>query len=277
MRESSHDTHYGRELGSEHMYLTGPFPAVSKLWVLTSAAQRTLDGLEKGGSLEEAENICPKESLTDFFTNEVALREYGVSQFFPAASKQKEVAERINYYAHDGDTVVEICSQAVDYFSLLKERLANLGKHCNYKRYIMNQSQSHDIKEWMNLEGLPTGSKLLVCLSFSFALWGEQSKKILDYALELKPKLIVLIAPLFSRRLEEYTSYNLVWVDSELLQNEILWPWGLMEVPSTALDKRKGVSPVVFLWSRTDWTTKHRQIASRFGHLQKPVLSGLRG
>lgn len=142
---------------------------------------------------------------------------------------------------------------------------------------MIDQSQSLGVKDWMNSEGLPTGSKLLICLSLSFASWGEHANKIVDYALEFKPKLIVLIAPLFSRRLEEHTSYNLIWVDRELLQTEILWPWGLMEVASTGLDNKKGVSPTFFLWSRTDWTTKHRQIASRFGHLKKPVSIGLKG
>ncbi|MCO5570439.1 hypothetical protein L7F22_024161 [Adiantum nelumboides] len=187
------------------------------------------------------------------------------------------VAERINYYAHDGDTIVEICGQAVDYLSLLKERLTNMGKLCNYKRFMIDQPQRQDLKDWMNKEALPTGSKLLVCLSLSFALWGEQSNKILDCALELKPKLIVLIAPLFSRRLDEHSTYNLIWSDDELLQNEILWPWGAMEVPSIVLDKKKGMSPTIFLWSRTDWATKHRQIASRFGHFKTSVLSGSKG
>eukprot|EP00250_Pteridium_aquilinum_P028193 c36740_g1_i1 orf=757-2346(+) len=277
MRESLNDAEYGRKQRKEHVYLVEPLPTIRKLWGSTFVVRQALDCLDKGGTLEEAQNICSKELLMDFFVNEASLREYGVSQFLPTVTKQKEVADRINYYAHDGDTVVEICSQAADYLSLLKERLTILGKLCNHKRFMINQSQSQDIKEWMNLEGLPTGSKLLVCLSLSFALWGEQSNKILDYALELKPKLIVLIAPLFSRRLEEHKSYNLVWVDAELLQNEVLWPWGLMDVPSTDIDKRKGASPTVFLWSRTDWTTKHRQIASRFGHIKRSVSSSLKG
>ncbi|MCO5572969.1 hypothetical protein L7F22_026731 [Adiantum nelumboides] len=172
------------------------------------------------------------------------------------------VTERINYYAHDGDTIVEICGQAVDYLSLLKERLTNMEA-----RFERLDEQ----------EALPTGSKLLVCLSLSFTLWGEQSNKILDCALELKPKLIVLIAPLFSRRLDEHSTYNLIWSDDELLQSEILWPWGAMEVPSIVLDKKKGMSPTIFLWSRTDWATKHRQIASRFGHFKTSVLSGSKG
>lgn len=265
------ETARSHQWGSEYKYLSEPFPIIRKLWDSTSMVRHALNCLEKGGTMEDAQSFCSVESLRNISGNEVALRDYGVSQFFPAVNKQREVAERINYYAHDGDTVVEICSQAVDYLSLLKERVTNMGKLCNYKRFMVDQSQRQDVKDWMNKEGLPTGSKLLICLSLSFALWGEQSNKILDYALELKPKLIVLIAPLFSRRLDEQSTYNLIWADTELLQSEILWPWGLFEVPSNDLDKRKGVSPGIYLWSRTDWATKHRQIASRFGHLQKSV------
>ncbi|KAI5063489.1 hypothetical protein GOP47_0022036 [Adiantum capillus-veneris] len=238
IKEIMRGTHRKHRWGSEYEYLTEPFPTIRKLWNSASTVRRALDCLEKGGAVEDAQNICSVESLANFSMNEVALREFGVSQFLPTVNRQKEVAERINYYAHDGDTVVEICSQAVDYLSLLKERLTNMGKLCNYKRFMVDQSQRQDVKNWMNKEALPTGSKLLICLSLSFALWGEQSNKILDCALELKPKLIVLIAPLFSRRLDEHSTYNLVWTDAELLQNEILWPWGSMEVPSRRIGQQ---------------------------------------
>lgn len=278
IQEASQYFDASHKVGIQHRYSSEPLPTIGKLAAIASAASQALDCLDRGGSVEEAETICSKASLKYFLTNELVRSEYGVSQNFPAVSKQREVAERMSYYAQDGDTVVELCSRAIDYFSLLNERLANSGKKCDFRRYRINepeclvlQGQACGLKDWLSLEkkDLPTGSKLVICLSFSFDPWGEQTNKVLDHALELKPKLIVLIAPCFARRLERETSYDLVWDDSELLHNEVLWPWGLMDVPDPALEKRSGISPIMFLWSRTDWTTKHHQVASRFGHVQK--------
>ncbi|KAH7446376.1 hypothetical protein KP509_01G053100 [Ceratopteris richardii] len=268
---------YGCSWGSKHEYDIEPLSTIERLWESTSKAFHALEILERGGTLEAAKHVCPVESLANISVDKDSLQAYGVHQFLPAVNRQKEVADRINYYAHDGDTVVEICSREVDYLSLLKERLTNLGKLCNYKRYVCNKSQRMDVKEWLNEQELPTGSKLLICLSLSFDLWGNQINKILDTALELKPKLIVLIAPLGSKRFDEQSAYSLIWADVELLQSEISWPWGLLEVSSDALVEGKGDSPTMFLWSRTDWATKHKQIASRFGHLKKSVSSGFKG
>jgi hypothetical protein len=85
--------------------------------------------------------------------------------------------------------VVEIYSQNADYFSHLRERLSSLGKHCDYRKYNVDQlqvaknnwmqfnchvyskitsicvleDQNKDMRELMSIEGFPTGSKLVNC------------------------------------------------------------------------------------------------------------------
>jgi hypothetical protein len=46
-----------------------------------------------------------------------------------------------------------------------------------------------------------------------------------------------------------------------------------MDVAGIDLEKRNGVSPIMYVWSRADWMWKHRNIASRFGHLEKSGLT----
>eukprot|EP00249_Psilotum_nudum_P022692 c28611_g1_i5 orf=703-1842(-) len=254
---------------------TSLLPAVTKLRSIIHAACVALRILDGGGSFMEAEQICPKQLLREFERNMAQLGTYDVNQYFPSVNKKMEVAEKINCYVQDGDTLVVVSGWENDFFMHVKERLSRSGKRCDYISYILSETNKvAALKEWFKKEkeDMPTGSNLVVCVSPHFELCGQNVDVLFELVLELKAKLLALILPFTAERLKRERSYDLIWEDKHFLQGEVLWPWGLMDFPESSFNHRNGISPSMYLWSRSDWTVKHRQVACQFGHIPKQTL-----
>ncbi|MCI00239.1 enhanced downy mildew protein, partial [Trifolium medium] len=100
---------------------------------------------------------------------------------------------------------------------------------------------------------LPTGSQLIMGLNPPFGLKAALANKFIDKALEFEPKLMILIVPPETQRLDRKRKpYDLVWEDERFLS---------------------GKPPPLYLWSRPDWADKHKLIAQEHGHLRQHDLS----
>eukprot|EP00249_Psilotum_nudum_P003844 c17343_g1_i1 orf=318-2318(+) len=111
-------------LSERNSLTSAPIPAISRLGSIIEAARKALRVLDGGGSCMEAEHICPKQLLREFEENMAELKAYDVDQYFPPVIKQMEVAEKVNCYVQDGDTLVVVSGWRIDFFTHLKERLS---------------------------------------------------------------------------------------------------------------------------------------------------------
>ncbi|CAK9168592.1 unnamed protein product, partial [Ilex paraguariensis] len=96
--------------------------------------------------------------------------------------------------------IVDFCCGSNDFSCIMKEKLDEMGKHCSYKNYDILQAK-HDFnfekRDWMSVhpKELPTGSQLIMGLNPPFGVNARLANKLINKALEFKPKLLVLTVP----------------------------------------------------------------------------------
>ncbi|KAH9305010.1 hypothetical protein KI387_009414, partial [Taxus chinensis] len=73
-------------------------------------------------------------------------------------------------------------------------------------------------RDWMSVgkDELSTGSRLIMGLNPPFA----KANQLINRALQFKPKLVILIVPKETKRLDERERYDLVWEDTDLLKGK---------------------------------------------------------
>lgn len=272
-------------LPSTHVYsgrLTDKIPQ-GKLERSVQAVEAALKKLENGGSINDAKAVCEPDVLRQLARWHSKLRVY-ISPFihgtryssfgrhFTKVEKLVEIVDRLHWYVEPGDTIVDFCCGANDFSRLMKEKLDKVQKKCNFKNYDLIQPQHRfcfEKRDWMTVQPneLPRGSQLIMGLNPPFGVKASLANKFIDKALTFKPKLIILIVPKETKRLDQKrTPYDLIWEDSEVLAGKSFYLPGSVDLNDKTVEGWNASAPPLYLWSHPHWTKKHMQVAEERGH-----------
>ncbi|XP_027171698.1 protein ENHANCED DOWNY MILDEW 2-like [Coffea eugenioides] len=192
---------------------------------------------------------------------------------FTKVDKLKEVVDRLRWYVEDGDTIVDFCCGSNDFSCLMKEALDKLGRKCSFKNYDIIQPKnafSFEKRNWMSIcqDELPAGSNLIMGLNPPFGVHASLANTFISKALTFSPKLMILIVPKETKRLDRgKLPYDLIWEDDELLSGKSFYLPGSVDVLAQQIEQWNAQTPPLYLWSRPDWTVKHKAIAREHGHI----------
>ncbi|PUZ51084.1 hypothetical protein GQ55_6G145200 [Panicum hallii var. hallii] len=257
--------------------------AWGKLERSIQAVQDALQKLEHGGTIDDAKAVCEAEVLRQLTRWNNKLRVYlapfihgmrytSFGRHFTKKEKLNEVVDKLQWYVQPGDTIVDFSCGLNDFSQFMKEKLDKVGKKCNFKNYDIirpKNSFCFEKRDWMTVrpKELPHGSKLIIGLNPPFGLKAILANKFINKALTFKPKLIILIVPKETERLDQKRQpYDLVWEDAGSLSGKSFYLPGSLDVTDKQMDQWNVSPPPLYLWSRPDWTQKHRRIAEEHGH-----------
>ncbi|GAB4859373.1 hypothetical protein Ancab_040403 [Ancistrocladus abbreviatus] len=248
------------------------------------AVRTALKKLDEGCSIEDAMAICAPEMLYQIhrwkkkldiylapFLHGMRYSSYG--RHFTKLEKLQQIVDKLHWYVQDGDMMVDFCCGANDFSCLMKEKLESTGKQCLFKNYDLFRPKNDFMFEQRNwfsvgLEELPVGSSLIMGLNPPFGVKAALANQFIDKALTFKPKLLILIVPRETQRLDaKKIPYDLVWEDEYLLSGKSFYLPGSVDVHDKQLEQWNLKAPPLYLWSHADWTEKHTGIARKCGHL----------
>ncbi|KAI3708139.1 hypothetical protein L2E82_37228 [Cichorium intybus] len=242
--------------------------------------------LEDGGTVEDAKAICEPNVLNQLakwkkklhiflapFLHGARYTSFG--RHFTKADKLKEIVNRLHWYVKDGDTIVDFCCGSNDFSCFMKEKLDSTGKKCLFKNYDLitpKNTFNFEKRDWFSvpLEDLPDGSRLVMGLNPPFGVQASLANKFISHALKFKPKLLILIVPRETKRLDQkWPPYDLIWEEEDMLSGKSFYLPGSVSVQDQPLDDWNVVSPPLSLWSRPDWTSEHKSIAHKQTHIKQ--------
>ncbi|KAF8043128.1 hypothetical protein BT93_A1467 [Corymbia citriodora subsp. variegata] len=258
---------------------------LSKIEGFLKAIQTALQKLEEGCAVEEAKEIC-EPGILRLILQWRKLKVYlgpfihgprytSFGRHFTKVEKLQEIVNRLQWYVQDGDTIVDFCCGSNEFSCLMKEKLDKIGKCCFFKNYDLFPPKipfQFEKRDWMSVdvEELPDGSQLIMGLNPPFGVNASLANKFINKALTFKPKLLILIVPRETKRLDSGADpYDLLWEDCELLSGKSFYLPGSIDVHNKRLEDWNLTSPPLYLWSRRDWTSKHKTIAVERGHISK--------
>ncbi|KAL6535524.1 hypothetical protein OROMI_026898 [Orobanche minor] len=214
--------------------------SLGKVEVSVEAVRTALRKLDEGCSIEDAEAVCGPQVLKQIFKwkflqtnmnvylapllNGMSYTSFG--RHFTKVEKLEQVVDKLQWYTKTGDMIVDFCCGANDFSVMMKKKLEDMGKNCYYKNYDLFQA-TNDFnfeKDWMTVqrEELPIGSRLIMGLNPPFGVKATLANQFIDKALLFNPKLLILIVPPETQRLDQKTSpYDLIWEDSHLLSGKL--------------------------------------------------------
>ncbi|KAI3435419.1 uncharacterized protein J3R85_006016 [Psidium guajava] len=170
--------------------------------------------------------------------------------------------------------IIDFCHGANDFSCLMAKKLEERGKKCSYKICDIFTSKiclEFELRDWITvqLKEPPSGSKLIMGLNPPFGVRADLVNKFIDKALEYKPKLFFATFPPETGRLdEEKILYDLVWGDERFLSGKSFDLPGSFDVKDKQFEEQwNNKPPLLYLWSRQDWTAEHGKIAQQLGHL----------
>ncbi|GMJ05057.1 ENHANCED DOWNY MILDEW 2 [Hibiscus trionum] len=256
------------------------------------AVRMALAKLEDGCSIEDALAVCEPEVLNQISNWQNKLKVYlapflygkrysSFGRHFTKVDRLKEIVDRLHWYVQDGDTIVDFCCGANDFSLIMKRKLEETGKKCFFKNYDIFQAKNDfnfERRDWMSVKPkeLPKGSRLIMGLNPPFGVKAALANKFIDKALEFKPKLLILIVPPETERLDEKRSweppYVLIWEDNNFLSGKSFYLPGSVDANDKQMDQWNLTAPPLYLWSRSDFSAKHKSIAEKHGHLPKEPL-----
>lgn len=248
------------------------------------AVRAALRKLEEGCCIEDAEAVCEPEVLNHIFKWKNKLRVYlapflygmrysSFGRHFTKVEKLVEIVDRLHWYIEKGDTIVDFCCGANDFSVLMKKKLDETGKRCSYRNFDFippKNDFNFEKRDWMTVQPkeLPKGSQLIMGLNPPFGVKAALANKFIDKALEFNPKLLILIVPPETERLDrKKTPYDLIWEDNEFLSGKSFYLPGSVNAKDKQMDQWNVRPPVLYLWSHRDWTDKHIAIAQKHEHL----------
>ncbi|KAI8011603.1 Protein ENHANCED DOWNY MILDEW 2 [Camellia lanceoleosa] len=250
------------------------------------AIPAALKRLEEGCTTGDAKEVCGPEILKQIVSWKGKLKVYlapflhgmrytSFGRHFTKLDKLKEIVDRLHWYVQDGDMIVDFCCGSNDFSCLLSEKLEQMGKSCSFRNYDLIQSKNDfnfEKRDWMSVrvEELPAGSQLIMGLNPPFGVHASRANQFIEKALKFKPKLLILIVPRETKRLDEKNPpYDLIWEDGELLSGKSFYLPGSVDVHEQQMEQWNWKAPPLYLWSRSDWTAQHKTIARNRGHLSK--------
>ncbi|KAF4349475.1 hypothetical protein G4B88_015908, partial [Cannabis sativa] len=270
-----------KNLASEKAAIT-----LGKVEVSVEAIRAALRKLEEGSSIEDAKAVCSSEVLERMFKWKDRLgaslspflhgmRYTSFGRHFTKVEKLEEIVNKLHWYVQDDDMIVDFCCGANDFSVLMKKKLDETGKKCSYKNYDFIEPKNDfcfEKRDWMSVKPkeLPTGSKLIMGLNPPFGVRACLANKFIDKALEFNPKLLILIVPQETERLDEKAQpYDLVWEDDHLLSGKSFYLPGSADVKDKQMEQWNVKPPLLYLWSHPDWSNRHRKITESHVNLFK--------
>ncbi|CAL8151961.1 unnamed protein product [Prunus armeniaca] len=247
------------------------------------AIRTALRKLEEGCSIEDSEAVCAPEILNQIFKWKNKLKVYlapflhgmrytSFGRHFTKVEKLEEIADRLHWYVKNGDTIVDFCCGANDFSIIMNKKLEETGKKCFYKNYDFIQPKNDfnfEKRDWMTVQPkeLPSGSHLIMGLNPPFGVKASLANKFIDKALEFNPKILILIVPPETQRLNEKNSpYDLIWKDEQFLSGKSFYLPGSVDGNDKQLEQWNVRPPPLYLWSRPDWSAENKAIAEVHGH-----------
>ncbi|RLN34979.1 protein ENHANCED DOWNY MILDEW 2-like isoform X2 [Panicum miliaceum] len=257
--------------------------AQGKIERSVQAVGAALKKLENGGNVNDAKAVCEPDVLRQLAKWHSKFRVYlspfihgtrysSFGRHFTKVEKLIEIVDKLHWYVEPGDTIVDFCCGANDFSRLMKEKLDKVPKKCHFKNYDLIQPKNHfgfEKRDWMTVKPneLPCGSKLIMGLNPPFGVKASLANKFIDKALSFKPKLVVLIVPKETKRLDQKkTPYDLIWEDSECLAGKAFYLPGSVDLNDKTVEGWNASAPPLYLWSHPDWTKKHMKIAEERNH-----------
>lgn len=255
------------------------------------AVRTALKKLEEGGSIEDAKAVCEPEVLSQIFKWKDKFKVYlapflhgarysSFGRHFTKPDKLQLIVDRLHWYAEDGDMIVDFCCGANDFSWLMKAKLEATGKKCSYKNYDLFQAKNDfcfEKRDWLTVckEELPPGRRLIMGLNPPFGLNASLANAFVSKALEFLPKILILIVPPETDRLDKKrSSYVCIWEDEEIVSGKSFYLPGSVNNEDKQLEESWNlVSPPLSLWSHPDFAAKHREIAEKHNHLPRDVES----
>ncbi|KAF2920354.1 protein ENHANCED DOWNY MILDEW 2 isoform X2 [Oryza sativa Japonica Group] len=215
------------------------------------AINAALHMLENGASIEDVKSVCAPSDLFQLarwknklniylapFLHGMRYTSYG--RHFTKLDKLEQIVDRLQWYIESGDT-----------------------NDFNFER-----------RDWMTVQPdeLPTGCRLIMGLNPPFGFKASLANQFINKALTFKPKLIILIVPKETERLDrKYPPYELIWEDSHQLAGKSFYLPGSLDADNKIMEQWNMSPPPLSLWSRSDWARKHKEIAKTMGHISKNV------
>lgn len=259
---------------------------LGKVEQFTEAVRTALQKLEAGGSVEDAKAVCGpqiveqitkwKEKLKVYLAPFIyGMRYTSFGRHFTKVDKLKEIVDLLHLYTQDGDMIVDFCCGANDFSLLMKEKLEETGKKCSFKNFDVIHPKndfSFEKRDWMTVrpKELPNGSNLIMGLNPPFGVKAALANRFIDKALEFRPKLVILIVPPETERLDRKNyPYDLIWENEQQLSGKSFYLPGSVDVNDNQMDQWNVKPPPLYLWSRPDWTSKHMAVAMKHNHLSK--------
>ncbi|KAI3918211.1 hypothetical protein MKX01_041531 [Papaver californicum] len=150
---------------------------------------------------------------------------------FTKLEKLQEIVNKLHPYVQNRDMIVDFCCGANNFSCLMKKKLEETGKKCNFKNFDLISPKNgfnFERRDWMTVcrDELPAGSKLI--------------KK---------------------------EAYDLIWEDDQKLSGKSFYFPGSVNVDENPIDQWNNITPPLYLWSHPEWTEKHKNIAYEEHHL----------
>ncbi|CAB4278102.1 unnamed protein product [Prunus armeniaca] len=136
--------------------------------------------------------------------------------------------------------------------------------------FIWQNDFNFEKRDWMTVqpEELRTGSRLIMGLNPPFGVKAALANKFIDKALEFNPRILILIVPPDTQRLNEKNShYNLIWEDEQFLSGKSFYLPGSVDQNDKQMEQWNVRPPPLYLWSRPDWSAENKAIAREHGHI----------
>nr|XP_043630206.1 protein ENHANCED DOWNY MILDEW 2-like [Erigeron canadensis] len=261
---------------------------MGKVEASVKAVRAALRILEDGGSVEDAKAVCEPNVLNQLIRWKNKLRVFlapflhgsrytSFGRHFTKVDKLREIVDRLHWYVEDGDTIVDFCCGSNDFSCFMKEKLDSMGKRCRFKNYDLitpKNTLGFKKQDWFSVpvEALPDGSRLVMGLNPPFGVRASLANKFINHALKFQPKLIILIVPKETKRLDRKRyPYDLIWEEENMLSGKSFYLPGSVDSNDQPLDDWNVTPPPLSLWSHPDWTTKHRAVAEKHSHVEQKL------
>ncbi|KAL5728261.1 hypothetical protein ACHQM5_001370 [Ranunculus cassubicifolius] len=258
---------------------------LGKVEGFVEAVRTALQKLDAGGSIEDAKAVCGpdvvnqiigwKKKLTVYLAPFLHGNRYtSFGRHFTKLNKLQEIVDKLHWYTKNGDTIVDFCCGANDFSWLMKDKLEETKKSCHFRNFDIIHPKNDfcfEKRDWMTVKKseLPVGDNLIMGLNPPFGYKASLANQFIEKALEFKPKLVILIVPPETQRLDRKGRYDLIWEDKESLAGKAFYLPGSVDVNNNQIEQWNNVAPPLSLWSRSDWTKRHKKIALNQGHVSK--------
>ncbi|KAL5726355.1 hypothetical protein ACHQM5_009405 [Ranunculus cassubicifolius] len=254
---------------------------LGKVEDVVKAVRAAVQKLDAGESVEDAKAVCGPELVKQLigWKNKLAVylapflhgnRYTSFGRHFTKVHKLQEIVDKLHWYTKNGDTIVDFCCGANDFSQIMKDKLEETGKSCHFRNFDIIHPKNDfcfEKRDWMTVDTneLPAGDNLIMGLNPPFG----PANQLIDKALEFRPKLVILIVPPGVQRLDRKKKirYDLIWEDTERLAGKSFYLPGSVDVNDNQIEQRNNVAPPLSLWSRSDWTNRHKKIAVNRGHV----------